>query len=72
MGIHADPDVRRLCRVCCGPVYRDEPGTACPDCRSAMDALARVRAAAPPGAGDAREPRVHRILLDHDAAGGSG
>lgn len=34
-----DPDVKCGCLVCCGPVYVDEPGTTCPDCRDATETL---------------------------------
>lgn len=37
-----DPDVKCGCIICCGPVYIDEPGTACPDCRDATETLRRI------------------------------
>lgn len=40
MAKDCDSDVRRLCQTCRGPVYMDEPGSYCPDCRSALDAMA--------------------------------
>lgn len=31
---YADPDIRGECRLCRGPVYRDEPlVSVCPDCQ---------------------------------------
>src|SRR5262245_22721237 len=53
-----DPDVRRRCSLCGGPIYRDEPpGANCPDCRAVLAANA---AAAGVGAGGGG-PRVYRL-----------
>ncbi len=44
-----DPDVRKQCPVCCGPVYYDEAGWCCPDCAVSIAAMkAQNHAARPP------------------------
>ena len=52
-----DPDIRRRCGICRGPIYRDERQSCyCPEC---LGVLARIREAR---ADLRRGPRVRHLL----------
>ena len=57
-----DPDVRRRCKDCRGPIYRDEPpGCKCPDCAAAQTDLHAAHAHRPPDATPRLLARVCRL-----------
>jgi len=70
-----DPDVRRepngrpkVCDICRGPIYRDEKGHRCPDCKAGMDQIKAQRLPERQPPPEEYQPRIFRYpgRLNHD------